>query len=69
MRKDLVPEAFTLADSVLSLEGGDKQEFLNFAQKMLQWLPEKRKSAKELLEDPWLCPDSMWKEGSMGWAW
>jgi serine/threonine-protein kinase SRPK3 len=59
MRKDLVPEAFTLADSVLSLEGEDKQEFLNFAQKMLQWLPEKRKSAKELLEDPWLCPDSM----------
>ncbi len=58
MRKDLVP-AFTLADSVLSIEGGDKQEFLNFVQKMLQWLPEKRKSAKELLEDPWLCPDSM----------
>lgn len=58
MRKDLVP-AFTLADSVLSLERGDKQEFLNFVQKMLQWLPEKRKSAKELLEDPWLCPDSM----------
>jgi serine/threonine-protein kinase SRPK3 len=59
MRKDLVPEAFTLANSILSLEGGDKQEFLNFAQKMLQWLPKKRKSAKELLEDPWLCLDSM----------
>ena len=59
MHKDLIPDAFNLADSVPSLEAGDKEEFLNFAQKMLQWLPEKRKSAKELLEDPWLRPDSM----------
>jgi len=59
MHKDLIPAAFNLGDSVSTLEGKDKDEFLNFVRKMLQWLPEKRKSAKELLEDPWLCPDSM----------
>jgi len=36
MRKDLVLEAFTLTNSILSLKKEDKQEFLNFAQKMLQ---------------------------------
>lgn len=59
MRKDLIPNAIGLQKSVLSLEGKDKDEFLRFVQKMLRWLPEKRKSAKELLEDPWLRPDSM----------
>lgn len=59
MHKDLIPVAFDMESSVLSLEGKDKDEFLKFVQKMLQWLPEKRKSAKELLEDPWLSPDSM----------
>ncbi|KAK3177930.1 hypothetical protein OEA41_000062 [Lepraria neglecta] len=59
MHKDLIPDAFNMGVSVLSLERKDKEEFLKFVQKMLQWLPEKRKSAKDLLEDPWLCPDSM----------
>lgn len=59
MHKDLIPDAFNIGVSVLSLEGKEKEEFLNFVLKMLQWLPDKRKSAKELLEDPWLCPDSM----------
>ena len=57
MHKDLIPENLTLEGSVLSLERKDKEEFLNFVPKMLQWLPEKRKSAKELLEEPWLRPD------------
>lgn len=59
MYKDLIPHACNMGVSVPSLEGKDKEEFLNLVQKMLQWLPEKRKSAKELLEDPWLRPDSM----------
>lgn len=59
MYKDLIPHACNMGASVPSLGGKDKEEFLNFVQKMLQWLPEKRKSAKELLEDPWLRPDSM----------
>lgn len=28
--------------------------FLDFVQKMLKWQPEKRSTAKELLQDPWL---------------
>lgn len=59
MHKDLIPDAFDMEASVLSLEGKDKAEFLKFVQKMLQWLPENRKSAIELLQDPWLSPDSM----------
>ncbi|MCJ1253125.1 hypothetical protein MMC24_000932 [Lignoscripta atroalba] len=54
LHKGLVPTDVRLEDSVLSLEGEDKRLFLDFVKKMLQWLPEDRKSAKELLEDPWL---------------
>ena len=59
MHKGLIPDAYDLSDSVLSIAGEDKAEFLDFVQNMLQWLPEKRKSAKELLEDSWLNPESM----------
>lgn len=54
MHKDLIPTDVRLEDSVLSLEGEDKRLFLDFMKKMLQWLPEDRKTAKELLGDPWL---------------
>jgi len=54
MHKDLIPTDIKLEDSVLSLEGDDKRLFLDFIKNMLQWLPEERKTAKELLEDPWL---------------
>ena len=56
MHKDLIPSWVRLEDTVRSLGGENKRLFLNFARKMLQWLPEDRKSAKELLEDPWLTP-------------
>jgi len=59
MHKDLIPDDFNMGVSVCSLEGKDKEEFLIFVKMMLQWLPEQRKSAEELLDDPWLCPDSM----------
>jgi hypothetical protein len=36
------------------MAGEEKGLFLNFVRKMLQWLPEDRKTAKELREDPWL---------------
>ena len=32
----------------------DKEMFLAFVKGMLQWRPEDRKTAKDLLEDPWL---------------
>lgn len=44
----------SLEDVVTRLEGSSKILFLQFIRSMLKWLPEKRKSAKELLEDPWL---------------
>lgn len=36
------------------LEGDDKSMLLGFLKKMLGWEPEKRQTAKQLLEDPWL---------------
>ena len=54
MYKDLIPTHVRLEDSVPSLEGEDKRLFLDLIKQMLQWLPEDRKTAKELLEHPWL---------------
>jgi hypothetical protein len=36
------------------LSGQGQQDFIQFMTSMLSWLPEERKTAKELLEDPWL---------------
>jgi len=53
-RQNLIPQGTTLADSVTNMEGEDKRLFLKFVHRMLQWLPENRSTAKELLADPWL---------------
>lgn len=45
----------SLEDEEENLEGEEKEVFLAFLRKMLQWRPEDRQSAKELLKDPWLC--------------
>lgn len=37
-----------------NLEGKNKESFLHFVRTMLRWVPEERKSARELLDDPWL---------------
>lgn len=37
-----------------NLQGEQQEEFLRFIRKMLQWRPEDRPTAKELLSDPWL---------------
>ncbi len=55
MHKDLIPNNASLENSVTSLEGEDKQLFLDFMKKVLHWLPEDRQSAKELVEHPWLA--------------
>ncbi|KAF2876974.1 non-specific serine/threonine protein kinase [Massariosphaeria phaeospora] len=39
---------------VSTLDGESKELFLTFMRAMLEWLPEKRKRASELLEDPWM---------------
>jgi serine/threonine protein kinase len=54
MYKDLIPTDVRLEDTILSLEGEDKLLFLDFVRRMLQWLPEDRAAAKELIDDPWL---------------
>ncbi|KAI9681153.1 MAG: hypothetical protein M1817_002435 [Caeruleum heppii] len=60
--EDLIPGDLNLADSISSLEENEKSPFIDFVTKMLQWLPEKRSTAKELLEDPWLRRDPVVKE-------
>ncbi|KAA6415085.1 MAG: kinase domain-containing [Lasallia pustulata] len=47
-------DASTLQVSEQRLEGKEKKLFLNFMLKMLRWLPEKRATAQQLLDDPWL---------------
>lgn len=52
---DLIPSKMSLEDTISSLEGEEKHAFLDFVvNSMLCWVPEHRKTAKELLEHPWL---------------
>lgn len=52
---NLIPSpAITFSDRTPFLEGEDKRLFIEFASKMLRWLPEERLTAKELYNDPWL---------------
>ncbi|KAJ5585059.1 protein kinase domain protein [Penicillium hispanicum] len=49
---------FSLEHAEQNLGGKSKSLFLDFIRSMLQWEPEKRKSARALLEDPWLLETS-----------
>lgn len=49
--------SISMEKSEENLSGQDKQQFLQFMRSMLQWVPEERKTAKELLDDPWLNSD------------
>ena len=49
-----VPDRTCLEESEENLEGSNKEAFLRFVRKMIQWRPEDRQTAKELLEDDWL---------------
>ena len=44
----------TLEQLEENFEGRRKELFIDFMMSMLQWVPEHRKTAKELLDDPWL---------------
>lgn len=48
-----VPEGRSLEGAEDYLTGESKTKFLNFVRGMLQWRPDDRKTAKQLLEDPW----------------
>ncbi|KAB8205359.1 kinase-like domain-containing protein [Aspergillus parasiticus] len=45
---------YALDDIEVYLEGENKEMFMQFMRKILQWDPEERQSAQELLMDPWL---------------
>ncbi|KAH6627486.1 kinase-like domain-containing protein [Chaetomium tenue] len=49
----------TLEHLETSLEGAEKQLFLQLMNKMLQWAPEDRKTAKELAKDPWIIKNGL----------
>ncbi|OQD71476.1 hypothetical protein PENPOL_c001G09681 [Penicillium polonicum] len=49
-----VPRGMSLESSEERLSGRNKEMFLKFMRGMLQWRPEDRKTAKQLLKDPWL---------------
>ncbi|PWY93951.1 CMGC protein kinase [Aspergillus sclerotioniger CBS 115572] len=59
MHNHLIPHTLKIEDTVKALDGEQKDQFLSFARKMLQWLPDDRKTAKGLIEDPWLSDDSI----------
>jgi serine/threonine protein kinase len=54
IRKDLIPRHLRIAETVTLFQGEEKQQFLDFVSKMLHWMPEKRSTAKDLLEHPFL---------------
>ncbi|GAB1320439.1 hypothetical protein MFIFM68171_10649 [Madurella fahalii] len=49
-----LPAQIPLEERETSLEGEQKERFLRLMRKMLQWEPEKRSSARELVEDEWI---------------
>ncbi|GKZ55682.1 hypothetical protein AnigIFM49718_000765 [Aspergillus niger] len=58
LAQSLLGDRIPLEDRETSFEGLDKTRFLIFVRKMLQWDPNKRSSAKELLEDEWICENT-----------
>lgn len=50
----MIPGDLSLSDTVQSLDEDNKALFIDFIGQMLKWVPEQRKTAKELLEHPWL---------------
>nr|POE87758.1 putative serine/threonine-protein kinase sky1 [Quercus suber] len=51
---DAIVPSISLEELELRLSGSEKTAFLGFLRSMLKWLPEERKTAKQLLDDPWL---------------
>ena len=43
-----------LEDTIPFLEESDREVFVSFVRQMLTWLPEKRKTARELMDHPFL---------------
>lgn len=50
---ELIPSR-SLEDTAPFFEEQDREAFLSFVRQMLTWLPEKRKTARELMDHPFL---------------
>jgi hypothetical protein len=49
------------------LEGKEKQQFIAFMRKMLQWNPENREDSEGVSRDEWLLADLI-ESGEVGWG-
>ena len=49
-----MPDSRPLEERITVLGGEDRDLFLRFMRKMLQWEPEKRSTAAELAQDEWI---------------
>lgn len=49
-----VPSTQAFEQLETNLAGRDQELFVELIRKMLQWIPEDRKTCRELLDDPWL---------------
>ncbi|TGO57407.1 hypothetical protein BOTNAR_0202g00110 [Botryotinia narcissicola] len=49
-----IPQGMNLEKSEMRLESKNKEVFLQMMRGMLQWRPEDRKTAKQMLEEPWI---------------
>ncbi|KAI1124798.1 kinase domain protein [Nemania abortiva] len=59
-RTELIKEGRELSDTVTELAGQEKEVFIDFARNMLQWLPEDRPTAQDLLQHAFF--DSLYKD-------
>jgi len=51
--EDLIPDT-NIADTITLLDEKERDNFLSFAKMMLAWLPEERKTARELQDHPFI---------------
>jgi hypothetical protein len=51
--EDLIPDR-KLVDTIPLIDEEERDNFLSFAKMMLAWLPEERKTARELLDHPFI---------------
>lgn len=67
---DYVSEDCSFEHSIHRLRGEEKELFIDFAKKMLTWVPEERWTAKQLLEHPFLTKerDCNWDTPSLSRA-
>ena len=49
-----IPQCMDLEKSEMRLEGKNKEAFFQMMRGILQWRPEDRKTAKQMLEEPWI---------------